>query len=49
MSTNRSMPSCAVIPVLPYPDVAEAVAWQSRPLEPLYPVILFDTVPTCSP
>ncbi len=30
MSTNRSMPSCAVIPVLPYPDVAEAVAWLGR-------------------
>lgn len=27
MLTNRSAPSCAVTPVLAYPDVAAAVAW----------------------
>ncbi len=27
MKTNRSVPSAAVIPVLVYPDVREAVAW----------------------
>jgi uncharacterized glyoxalase superfamily protein PhnB len=27
MKTNRSIPSAAVIPVLIYPDVREAVAW----------------------
>jgi hypothetical protein len=27
MKKNRSMPDAAVIPVLIYPDVREAVAW----------------------
>lgn len=27
MLTNRSMPECTVIPVLPYPDVTQAVDW----------------------
>ena len=30
MLSNRSMPACTVIPVLPYPDVAAAVAWLGR-------------------
>jgi uncharacterized glyoxalase superfamily protein PhnB len=27
MLANRSMPSCSVIPVLPYPDVDKAITW----------------------
>jgi len=27
MRKNRSMPECTVIPVLPYPDVSQAVDW----------------------
>jgi uncharacterized glyoxalase superfamily protein PhnB len=27
MITNRSMPGCTVIPVLSYPDIAEATEW----------------------
>ena len=27
MHTNRSIPTCTVIPELPYPDVREAAAW----------------------
>lgn len=30
MLRNRSVPSPAVIPILPYPDVREAVAWLTR-------------------
>ena len=30
MSRNRSMPSSAIIPDLPYPDVREAVDWLCR-------------------
>jgi len=30
MQRNRSIPSPSVIPVLPYPDVREAVAWLVR-------------------
>ena len=30
MRNNRSMPRASVIPVLAYPDVAEAVAWLRR-------------------
>ena len=30
MKPNRSVPSAAVIPELPYPDVREAVAWLCR-------------------
>jgi uncharacterized glyoxalase superfamily protein PhnB len=30
MRTNRSMPACAVIPVLGYPDVGEASDWLCR-------------------
>jgi uncharacterized glyoxalase superfamily protein PhnB len=30
MTTNRSMPTASVIPVLAYPDVAEAAAWLSK-------------------
>jgi len=30
MRTNRSIPSCTVLPELPYPDVAAAVAWLCR-------------------
>jgi len=30
MWTNRSVPPCAVTPVLAYPDVAAAVAWLER-------------------
>ena len=30
MQRNRSIPSPSVIPVLPYPDVREAVAWLTR-------------------
>jgi uncharacterized glyoxalase superfamily protein PhnB len=27
LPVNRSMPHCAIIPVLPYPDVTEAIRW----------------------
>ena len=30
MLTNRSMPDCTVIPVLPYPDVDATVVWLAR-------------------
>jgi len=30
MLRNRSVPSPSVIPILPYPDVREAVAWLTR-------------------
>ena len=30
MLSNRSMPSCSVIPVLGYPDLDEAIHWLSR-------------------
>ena len=27
MFKNRSMPECTIIPVLPYPDVSQAIGW----------------------
>jgi uncharacterized glyoxalase superfamily protein PhnB len=27
MMTNRSMPSCTVVPVVPYPDIGAAITW----------------------
>ncbi|MBI4904365.1 MAG: VOC family protein [Acidobacteria bacterium] len=30
MISNRSMPSCTVIPELPYPNIGEAITWLSN-------------------
>lgn len=32
MQTNRSIPTCTIIPELPYPDVPAAAAWLARAL-----------------